>query len=480
MMKTPRPRRSPLWLLVLLLLGSPLSGTAQRDTLNPLQFGLTDTTPPDACYDILLRCHREAQRQQAPVSYAGIDTLRLTIPPDATSLPLTAQTDFAGVVLLVTNTQAPLTLFTLSQPLLDIAPTPQQIDSVTFDADSPLAHGLHLLVIRDDSAWTHRVGFGYNHYRYDIMVVRDGHGDSRPIMPYANPQSRPHCSYCPVTDDVKRVGNVQLHRTPASTQITRLLSVVAQHNVLIHDILITTPERTTLYGDAAISVSHSTHVTMRDVEVRHTYSQRTQYGYGYALNNVWNFRALRVKGAAHWGVFGSNNVHSAYLDDCDLNRFDIHCYGRDITCHNCRFSKLFNQFSATYGTVLFDSCTFTDFKPYRNAYSYNAMVPVDVVFRHCTFHLRRGKNCIIRFDGIMAQRNPRPELTVRYLPNVVLDDCDLSGRLLMNSWYIYRLGEVSTTDPVVQQREPLLRHVRLHGLRQPRRFSHNNLHVVSP
>ena len=67
-------------------------------------------------------------------------------------------------------------------------------------------------------------------------------------------------------------------------------------------------------------------------------------GYAFSLNNVANFRAEKVVAKAPWGVFGGNNVNNTVLVDCEINRYDIHCYGKNVRADRCKFSDLYNQY----------------------------------------------------------------------------------------------------------------------------------------
>ena len=79
-------------------------------------------------------------------------------------------------------------------------------------------------------------------------------------------------------------------------------------------------------------------------------------------------------------MFGNNNVNKAMLQNCDINRFDIHCYGKDVSFEKCSFVDFYNQFSSVYCELYFRSCTFTSFFPILMEYSYNAYTGFDLVF----------------------------------------------------------------------------------------------------
>ena len=41
----------------------------------------------------------------------------------------------------------------------------------------------------------------------------------------------------------------------------------------------------------------------------------------------------------------NNNINTATLMNCNLNNFEIHCYGRDITSRNCTYHDYYNHFA---------------------------------------------------------------------------------------------------------------------------------------
>jgi hypothetical protein len=127
-------------------------------------------------------------------------------------------------------------------------------------------------------------------------------------------------------------------------------------------------------------------------------------------------------GHGNWGVFGTNNVNVASFEDSDINRFDIHCYGRDISFKNVMFRNKYNQIASVFGKITFDGCTFVNFCPILNGTSYNAYVGYDIVMKDCVFDITRGKNILIhqgRIDGVV---NVRPELSERCIPNVTISN----------------------------------------------------------
>lgn len=182
-----------------------------------------------------------------------------------------------------------------------------------------------------------------------------------------------------------------------------------------------------------LRIADSTNVTFKDVTINGTYSDTDAYGYGIYMNNTWNclFDNLQVTNAA-WGVFGTVNVNTVRLNGCSLNRFDVHCYGTDITCTNVTFQNLisggvrYNQLTCVYGQVLFENCTFKSFTPVLFDSSFNAYTEMDVIFRGCTVDWSGGiptHNGLVSAYGLFSYgENPREELKKKCLPNIIVRD----------------------------------------------------------
>lgn len=341
--------------------------------VNPLQYGLKEAKTGEDSYRVLLRTHQEAQKMGAGVSYAGIEHIDVTIPDNAKPIPLTHYTDFAGVTIQVENKKKGIFLFTLSSKLTPVSLKGEEIDSGDFTHHPVLRSGNKLLVIYDKTLWVQeRKGYGKGTERKDIMMVRDGRGGNSPVKSYSTLTSKPDCYYCDV--DVKRktvIKNVTFNRTSTSTEKTFLVKIENQYNVEVTGVNIKTPDGTGLYGDRVIYIVNCADVKLKDISVRRTYSLPKQSGYRVCINNIYDLYVENMYGRANWGVFGNHNVNKAYLKNCDINRFDVHCYGRDVKFENCNFVDLYNQFSRMYGEIRFKNCTFTSCHPVLIEGSYN-------------------------------------------------------------------------------------------------------------
>ena len=441
---------------------------ADHSTVNPIEYGLLQAKDGKERYEILYACHKDAFDYHRPLSYAGIDTIWLDIPDNAKSLPLPYITDFAGVVVFVANNSGKdITLFSLAgeQQAREVKVERSQIDSGDFSYVDELQSGDYLLIVTDRNPWTERIGYGYTCKRQDLLYVRNGKSLNLPVAGYSNPAADPVCSFVPVSTERKTIENITIHRVRNCTNKTYCISLSNQNNVLIRNVHITTPKGKFI-ADAAIGLTNCSNCTIENVTIDSTYSVPGQYGYAIGMNNVWNTTFIRLKADGAWGVFGTNNVSKTTLRECDVNRFDIHCYGRDAHLVNCVFRNKQTQFSSMYGKVIFDSCHFIDCIPVRIRSSYNAYTPFDIYFRHCVFDATLRYHALVNVMLLAKEPNKRPELAARCWPNVYIED------LVVNLPFLTRRIDIispSGTLSECKKAVDYISRVEINGLRTYRR-----------
>lgn len=439
------------WLLAILLgvilcsgCASVKTGKSHTKDISPLSYGLSQVKNGEERFRVLYNTHRAAVAAGVNVDYSGIKRIDLEIPQDAKSIPLTSVNDFAGVEFNVKNTQKDFYLFSYAAKAAPVTVSKQDIDRGNFRRYPQLKKGRMLLVISDDNPWVlNREGYKYGHVRKDILLLKNGKAQNKTVMPYNNAGSSPSCTFYALTEEGMTVGNITLNRSKDSSKKTYLMSVMGVDGLTLDNVTIHTPGNQG-ESDVAIMIKECTNVTFKDVTIDGTYSRSDHSGYGVSLNNIWNFKVRNMYGHGNWGVFGTNNVNVASFEDSDINRFDIHCYGRDITFKNVTFRDKYNQFASVFGTIRFDGCNFIHFCPVLNGQSYNAYVGYDVVMNDCVFDICRGKNILIdqgRIDGVV---NVRPELSERCIPNVRINN--LTVRVpndVSNVYLFYIRGEGS-------------------------------------
>lgn len=434
------------WVVALIVALTSLFPSAMSQ-ISPFDFGLRDAHTGTQRYWALYNAHVEARARGLEVSYAGIDTLNIVLPPDYQSIPLGPHTDFGGLVLYVTNNERDGALFAMHAPTKAVSVPKAMVDGGDFREIPELSSGDKLLILRDQKPWTERIGYGYRVYRQDVLLLHDGVGENTPIAPWNTDSTDLNASVVAVDSMQKVFRGLTMHRVEGSEHKTYCLHVSGQCNLLIEDVHVTTP-KSKMIADAVFGISNSVRVTFRDVTVDGTYSgygRWRDWGYAFSLSNLWDTKFERVTADGNWGVFGTNNLSHTTLEDCDLNRFDIHCYGRDVYIYNCMFTKLYNQFSSVYGTLLFEGCHFSNFIPVLTETSYNAYTPFDLTFRNCTFDAYQLRNYLISIGKVDKERNSRPELAQKCWPNVNIENMTVNVKEPLSKVILfYPKGEAST------------------------------------
>lgn len=413
----------PLFLMsILLAVGCAAVAPVTKGSISPIDMGLLKAKTGEERFNILLKTHKLALEKGVAVDYRGLRSIDITIPAKASSIPLGAVNDFANVTFNVTNHSKDFYLFAYVNKEVSVEVTGKAIDKGVFGSIPQLRSGQKILSIEDKNAWVeNRKSYSYGHQRKDVLLLENGNAKNSPVMPYDNAQSDPVCKYYSVVYPCFQLSRITLNRVAGSTFKTNLCRIIGTNNVRLKDVVINTP-KDDLVGDVAINIRDCTNVSFENVTINGTYSRSNYSGYGISMNNVWNFKANKLKAVGNWGVFGNNNINTALIENSEINRFDIHCYGRDVSFKDVVFVNLYNQFSSTFGTIRFDSCTFNHFTPVLYEASYNAYVPHNVVFNNCVFHLDAKRSHLISAGRLSPEVNARAELKDKCWPNVTVNN----------------------------------------------------------
>lgn len=411
-----------------------MSGTtvfAQQDTpmdsiptISPLDYGLEEAKNDRARYEVLYNTHLEALKTGANVSYAGIDTLTIAISDNTRPIPLSRHTDFCDAHIIVKNSSKTQFLFEMKdEEWKEFKTEAAIVDSGDFESVKQLASGLFQVMLEDEHLWVNnRKGHNYGATRRDILLVKDGKALNRPIASYATDSTQLKAKFHATDDELKTIANLTITRDTSSTFKTYCFNFSGINNLKISNIEIKTPDTKNMYADSAINIANCTNIFFEDIDINGTYSRTNYYGYGIEMNNVWKSKFTRLTARANWGIFGTNNLSNTTLLNCDINRFDIHCYGRDVYIYNCKFNDLYNQFSSLYGELLFDGCRFNKFLPVLIEPSYNAYTPFNLTFRKCTFNADPSHQILVSVGYLDNNVNSRPELAQKCWPNVTIND----------------------------------------------------------
>ena len=408
------------------------------DSVSPLDYGLRTARNGEERYEVLYQTHREAIRLGRKVDYSGIKKIDLVIPRGAKSIPLTDKTEFGGVRITVENNSKTLFLFEYTREMRPITVKARDVDNQNYTSPY-LGKGLYLLSIKDDRLWVaNREGYSYGATRRDIVLIEDGKGKDGPCSPYSSASSSPSYVYRAVTNEEKSFANITFVRRPGSTQLTKLVRFTNENNIRIENVSITTPVDT-LIGDQVIHIENCSNIQLIDITIDGTYSTKEQYGYGISLNNVWNVTCKNIYAKTSWGVFGTNNVHKAHLVNCDINRFDIHCYGKDVLCEDCSFTGTGGIYSSVFGTIEYRRCTFNDASPYFNRADYNAYVHFNLVLKDCIVNAPKTRPYLFNLRTWSDKINERAELKTKCWPDVTIENMTVNLPEGIDTFELFRV-----------------------------------------
>lgn len=410
---------------------------------NPVNKELLRARTGEERYWILYKMHKKAKEDGASIVYKGIDTLNLSIPYNALPIPLPHSVDFGGIVFNVINKSKDISLFELTNETKSIEIQKRVIDIGNYKRYKQLKKGEKLVLLKDENPWVkQRRGYQYGHMREDIVLLKDGIAENAPVSPYNNKQTFVVSKYCDVDSEEKVIKNVKLVRDKGCTSITSLITIINQYNVHVSDIEIYTPANSHLTKDRAIVVSNSYGITFEDIKIKGTYSKPDKSGYGISMNNVSNILFINLIGSGNWGIFGCNNVSTVTLSNCDINRFDIHCYGKDIYCENSTFRDLYNQFSSMNGSVVFKDCRFINFIPFLFETTYNAYTEFNLVFQNCKIWASKDRDYLVDARGLAGvEIDARPELRFQKYPRISIEDLTVYINGSISSFSVYRKGK---------------------------------------
>lgn len=434
-------------LIVLFLICAAFDAFAAE--VNPLDYGLLKAKNGVERYEVLYKCHQAALKE-GRISYRGIGAIELEIPANAKPIPLPEHTDFAGVKISVKNNTSNVFLFSMEHELIKIDITERQFNKKRFRRVKELKRGLKLLIIEDKTPWVeNRRGYSYGAQRKDILLLKNGKGQNQTIFPYTDGVSSPVFKYCDATAEQKVIKNLNIERTPNSSFVTYIINIAGCNNVMLKNISIVTPA-SELNGDKAITIKNSTNIVLEDVVINGTYSLSNKYGYGISMNNVWNSRFINLNANGNWGVFGTNNTNYVRIEDSDINRFDIHCYGRDIYCNNTIFRDKYNQFSSLYGTLRFEDCQFISFVPVLFESSFSAYSPFILEIENCVLDVDKDRPYLIKAGkpSVLADK-PRKEFEKVSWPDISIKNLVVHFSDEVKTWDLFEIsgdGDVTIND----------------------------------
>lgn len=402
-----------------------------------MQFGLERAKSGQERFWVIYNTHIAALQKGLNVDYGRIDTIQIEIPKNAETIPLPEHTNFGNAVIVVKNKTKNYTLFSLHNALENYTTNIDCIEKKRKVQED----GEFIVIIEDEKPWVeNRRGYSYGHMRKDIVYVNNGKVNGSLVASYMTEESKPKFSRSFVTGSPKCIQNLTVIRDSLSTYKTFIFKIENQYNVKFNNLTIFTPPNI-WYGDVAVKIDNCYKVHIENTTINGTYSEVDNYGYGISMNNVQDVSIKNLKARAEWGIFGNNNVNNVRLDDSDINRFDVHCYGKDVKFEKCTFRDLYNQFSSMYGTISFKNCRFIDFTPVLFESSYNAYTKFDLRFKNCTVEAGEKRRYLISGGGLNGDKTKnRKELSQQEYPNLYIDGLKVYMPDNVDSYSIYNFN----------------------------------------
>lgn len=400
------------------------------DDLNPLSFNinLLDWT---STYDLLYSLHTTAISMDVNVNYKDVRRINIEIPSVFNSIPLSNTTDFRNCEFHIRNNSKDCYLFERGsqRPRIELDIDPDLLKGIDYSSVPELKNGKFILVVQDANLWAKRIlnQGDTNIYRYDIISIQDGFARNTPIQPYDTVDSRPVFYAINVDEDKNpTICNGKFFREN-STKLTNLFDIEKVDGMLVKDVYVHTDKTTApndMKADATFYFSRVANLTLDNVYQMNTYSDAANaitHGYFLMILNGFNIKLININ--AHdndWGVIGCRCINTAFVDKCNMNRFDIHTYGRGVTIRDSIFSYKFCQIGDYYGDIVFDNCTFNKCSsPLIHEHTYNYLTKYNVYFKNCTIN---GSDRLLYYINPHMDVAPiRVEQSKKYLPNIYVE-----------------------------------------------------------
>ena len=352
----------------------------------------------------LLSSHRDYKVVFSDPTPGVSDTISITVPNNDAITNPPRYIDFNNWKINISNNHSQpgkCLLYiqnTASQENIHI--TPAQVDSLDYRQSRKYLDGKKILIVRDQRKWTKRTDSADDDYyrREDAILLEDGIAQNGPIASYDNPETAMDYYYYDVTSEEPVVlKNLVFERVAGdSHNVIGLVSVYGYDDVTFENIeCLFSPagykNNPTKSGDTIFDIQYCTNVKFKDINIDGTYSKDDAYGYAFRLQTLTNVVFQNVDACGKWGVFGNFNINNILIDGCEINRFDIHCYGRDAKIIDTKFSNAlssnnnYNQISSFFGELSFVGCEFLNFVPLLFEPSYHTYTPFHLSMIGCQY-----------------------------------------------------------------------------------------------
>lgn len=393
---------------------------------NNLKISMFELGNAQENYIALANVFKYAKILGCNIDWKGIEKLEISIPDWHKPIEIIDNNDFLNLSLTVINNSKNAYLFNLvnKNQEIEININCEVINTTDYTSISELSEGFYLLKIKDENKWATRINGDsrYDFFREDLIFINNGKADNLPICYYDNATSNPKCKIIKTNIDSKYFKNLNLIRKE-SNFITELLNCENIAYFSLDNISVSTYDTNNLSNDILLRFLNCAHISLDNIRIKDIYDNEG-YAYGINLENCSNVLINNINTYnKNWGIFGNNNLNSCRVSYSDINRFDLHCYGRDISFIGCSFKNLYNQFSGIYGNISFFNCRFINAIPVLYGGSYGTFTPHNLIITNCDINFiddKPGLGIISlgKIEGIAD----RKELIDKHLPDIELSN----------------------------------------------------------
>lgn len=405
-----------------------LSGSI-KGNLSPIMFGLNSTNDKDSNvynYKSIFYTYKNANKLECNVKWEDVNKVEMEIPNGFPYITLTQNNDFCNTSFIVTNKSHKECIFKLekSNDFVQIDIDKTTLGGSDYSQYTYFDNGTYLLSIYDQNIWTHRTDSAddSDFYRKDLIVIKDNTALNLPCFTYNTESSLPYCKYRKISENRFTFKNINI--TCKDCQyVTNILVISGILDIDIDNVKIEIADNNQdLSHGVLFSFLDCANLNISNTSVYGTYDNYG-FAYGFHLQNCTNINIDNLTTInKNWGVFGTQCLNNVKVSNSNINRFDIHCYGKDITINNCSFKHKYNSISGIFGNVVYNNCQFEYQVPLVYDNSYHVFSPFNLILNNCTFVLNNKDFCVFSMSSSDVTIYDRDEIKEFCLPNICINN----------------------------------------------------------
>lgn len=330
--------------------------------------------------------------------------------------------DFKNTIINIENNFGPATIFKAENTFSSITVSKEALDGKDFSSIVEDDRKTYLLNVYDGNRWCYRGDEQDKDIftRRDLIYIVNGQAFNNVISTYNNSASSPVASIVDVTNSSFNFCNASF--TFSGTYACTLLMLKGRDKCLISDININVIN-TDLAPSSIFDITDSANIEFSNCKFLNSYDDLGGSAYIFYLNNIYNVLFSNViANSLKWGVMGGDNINTLTVVDSQINRVDIHCYGKTINIERTNFILSYNQFSGIFDYIKFKSCNFNNQTSILYEGTYKSWIKHDVFFEDCCFNNKQTIS-LYYTAPIADLSGQRLELQKAVLPNVYFKNC---------------------------------------------------------